>query len=411
MASCRLSSTATLRRALVLALLGAAAVAAPSSFVHPGVVVGAADLAAARARLAAGTEPTASFVKAAAALPQGRATYVPHGPPANGTISCGYYDKPDIGCSAEMSDVDSAYTQALLFALGGDAALAAASRATLALYTAGLKRYTNNTEGTCCGNEALQAAWVGTKLARTGEILRYTAGSGWTAAESAALSALLYNVHVPLLINGTPANGNWEASFIDTLIATAVFSENATLYDRAVSSWRARMPSYFYITSDGAGPPPDPQPNCQPQPVCEWYNQTVFDARVTGVCQETCRDLGHMQMGMTAFLSGAATATLQGDDLLKEQGPRFFAGSEFAASLLSGARNTSDPLLCNARPGGVIGGIAPVFELAHSLFARLGMDDPQTRRTLGIVRKNFAASGEFYICGPWETITFGLPLA
>ena len=171
------------------------------------------------------------------------------------------------------------------------------------------------------------------------------------------------------------------------------------------------MPSYFYITSDGAGPPPDPQPNCQPQPVCEWYNQTVFDARVTGVCQETCRDLGHMQMGMTAFLSGAATATLQGDDLLKEQGPRFFAGSEFAASLLSGARNTSDPLLCNARPGGVIGGIAPVFELAHSLFARLGMDDPQTRRTLGIVRKNFAASGEFYICGPWETITFGLPLA
>ena len=77
-------------------------------------------------------------------------------------------------------------------------------------------------------------------------------------------------MHVPLLINGTSANGNWMASFIDTLIATAVFSENATLYDNAVAKWRARAPSYFYVASDGAGPPPDPQPNCKPQPVCEW---------------------------------------------------------------------------------------------------------------------------------------------
>ena len=280
-----------LSAALLASALLAPATGAPAAFAHPGVVVGAADLAAARARLAAGAEPTASFVAAAAALPQGKATYVAAGPPANGTISCGYYDKPDIGCSAQMGDVDAAYTQALLFALGGAAELAAASRAILALYWTGLKRYTNNTEGTCCGNEALQAAWVGTKLARTGELLRHSPGSGWSDADSAALSALLYDVHVPLLINGTSANGNWMASFVDTLIATAVFSENATLYDDAVAKWRARAPSYFYLSSDGAGPPPDPQPNCQPQPVCEWYNQTVFDARVSGVCQETCRDL------------------------------------------------------------------------------------------------------------------------
>ena len=400
-----------LHAALSLALCACAASGAPASFGHPGGVVGAADLAAARARLAAGVEPTTSFVRAAAARPQGKASYAAGGPPANGTISCGYYDKPDIGCSAQMADVDAAYTQALLFALGaGDAALAAASRRILTLYTAGLKRYTNNTEGTCCGNEALQAAWVGTKLARTGELLRHTAGSGWSDAETAALSALLYNVHVPLLIGGTPANGNWEASFVDTLVATAVFSENATLYDNAVARWRGRAPSYFYIASDGAAPPPNPQPNCAPQPVCEWYNQTVFDARVSGVCQETCRDMGHMQMGFAAFLSGAATATLQGDDLLREQGPRLFAASEFAASLLNGARPVTDPLLCSGRAGGVIGSLAPTFELAHALFARLGLDDAQTRRQLANVRAKFVASGELYICGPWETITFGLPL-
>ena len=156
-----------------------------------------------------------------------------------------------------------------------------------------------------------------------------------------------------------------------------------------------------------------------------------------------------MQMGMAAFLSGAATATLQGDDLLREQGPRLFAASEFAASLLSGARPVTDPLLCSGRAGGVVGGPAPTFELAHALFARLGLDDAQTRRQLANVREKFLASGEsggamraqrreceraldreraashrpagparapkqplgeLYICGPWETITFGLPL-
>ena len=79
-------------------------------------------------------------------------------------------DKPDIGCSNEDSDVDAAYTQALLFAIGGDAALGESARAIVNLYSAGLHRYNNNTEGTCCGNEALQAAWVSAKLTRTAEV-------------------------------------------------------------------------------------------------------------------------------------------------------------------------------------------------------------------------------------------------
>jgi hypothetical protein len=399
-------------RAIALALLARAATPAPATFAHPGVVVGQQDISAARARLAAGAEPTTSFFRAASSLPQGRADYVPTGPPANGTISCGYYDKPDIGCSSQMRDVDAAYTQALLFALGGYPALAAASRGIVNLYSAGLKRYTNNTDGTCCGNEALQAAWVGAKFARTAELLRWTPNSGWTAADTAAFAAMMYEVHLPLLVNGTPANGNWEASFIEAMIGTAVFSENATLYDRSVAYWRGRMPSYFYTTSDGPSPPLNPQPNCSPQPYCEWYNQTVFDARVNGVCQETCRDLGHMQMGFAAFTNGAATATLQGDDLLRAEAPRLFAAAEFVTALqASGRANETNPLLCNNRPGGVLGGMAPTFELAHALFARLGMDDANTRSWLRErVRPNFLSSGEFYICGPWETISHGLPL-
>ena len=301
---------------------------------HPGVLLGAADIAAARSRLSLNEEPTASFFRAAAASPQGKPTYKPFGPPANGTISCGYFDQPNIGCSNEDSDVDAAYTQALLFALGGDPAHAATARAIINLYSAGLHKYSNNTQGTCCGNEALQAAWVGAKITRAAELLRWTPNSGWTEADTAAFNSLMYRVHVPLLFRGTNANGNWMASFVEALLGIAVFSENATLFSHATQQWVDRMPSYWFITSDGRAPPVDPQPNCQPQPWCEWYNQTVFNASTNGVCQETCRDMGHMQMGFAAFINGGATASLQGVDLLQQQAPRIFAASEFAAQLL-----------------------------------------------------------------------------
>ena len=34
------------------------------------------------------------------------------------------------------------------------------------------------------------------------------------------------------------------------------------------------------------------------------YGQNVFNASTDGVCQETCRDFGHMQMGMDIMMMG-----------------------------------------------------------------------------------------------------------
>ena len=89
------------------ALVVSVVVAAPTSFVHPGVVVSAADLAAARARLAAGTEPTKSYVAAAASLPQGRVDYKPVGPPSNGTISCGECLRWVLAHDVDYRDIDA----------------------------------------------------------------------------------------------------------------------------------------------------------------------------------------------------------------------------------------------------------------------------------------------------------------
>jgi hypothetical protein len=384
----------------VLAAAATDATGSAPAFAHPGVLVGAADIVALRSRLAARAEPTYSFYMTASASAQGSASYAPYGPPANGTISCGYYDQPNIGCSEEDSDVDAAYTQALLFAIGGEPAHAAKARAIVNLYSAGLREYNNNTDGTCCGNEALQAAWVSAKITRAAELLRHTPGSGWTADDSAAFNALMYDVHLPHLINGTSANGNWMASFLEGMLGIAVFSENATLFDHAVKAWRDRAPSYFYVTADGAAPPLDPQPNCEPQPLCEWYNQTLFDSRVTGVCQETCRDMGHMQMGMAAFINGAATATLNGVDLLAQNAQRLFAASEFAATLLLNATPAViDPaLLCDNNP--VHLALMPTLEIAHALFVRLGLDDVQTRAQLA---QNVRPHANPYVIAPTHT--------
>jgi hypothetical protein len=136
----------------------------------------------------------------------------------------------------------------------------------------------------------------------------------------------------------------------------------------------------------------------------------VFNASVSGVCQETCRDMGHMQMGFAAFVNGAATAELQGQPLFSQHAPRLLAASEFAATLLLNATPpaVAPALLCSGAP--VQLRLAPTFEVAHSYFARLGLDDPATRQQLADnVRPKADPTGSQMSL--WETLSHGLPIA
>lgn len=49
-----------------------------------------------------------------------------------------------------------------------------------------------------------------------------------------------------------------------------------------------------------------------------YLSQRVFNESTDGVCQETCRDFGHMQMGMASAMNTAETAHVQGVDLWGE---------------------------------------------------------------------------------------------
>ena len=337
-----------LRAAFLASLAAALALGAPSPFVHPGVFLGAEQLAFARARARAGDEPFASALAKALASPLGSVAYALQGPPANHVIECGSYSKPNLGCSAEDSDGAAAYLGLVLFAITDDARHAAVATRILRAYAA-LEKYNNS-------NAPLQAAWGLSKWSRAAELALHLPGTGWTAGDAEAFAAMLARAAVPLVENGSGSNGNWEASMIEGLMGFAVLTENAELFDRAVSFWRERVPANFYnFALDGKKPRPAPRGDPS------WYGQVVFSAATSGVAQETCRDLGHTTYSVAATSNAAETALLQGVDLWAAEEERLATAFDFNAHLmLAGVKSPAD--LC----GGTAVKVAeyPSFEVA-----------------------------------------------
>lgn len=113
----------------------------------------------------------------------------------------------------------------------------------------------------------------------------------------------------------------------------AVFTENTTMFQHALDFWRQRVPAYFWTLSDGPYPHHVPRGRSNWNDTHygggAWYGQQVFNASTNGVCQETCRDFGHMQMGMASAHYTAETAFIQGVDLWQEEHVRLSAAMEF----------------------------------------------------------------------------------
>ena len=323
---------------------------------HPGVLVSSKQLSSVRAALASREEPFASVHAKASSSRFAKLNWEPLGPPASGTIECGFYDRPNRGCSDEAEDAIAAYTHARLFALDGDAAHARAAARIMDAY-AGLKGYSND-------NAPLQAAWSASKWSRAAELVVHADGGGaavWPRKSADAFRAMLRRAALPLIAN---SNGNWALSMIEGMLGIAVLTEDEKLFSRAADFWRTRVPAYVYVSADGKEPVDRPnRPGGQgPANGNGWYGQKTFDGRVEGISQETCRDLEHTQMGLAAALNAAETARIQGVDLFDEEAPRLVAGLEFHARLLLGEKT----------PAYVCGGSVndanthPMFELGFT---------------------------------------------
>jgi hypothetical protein len=356
-------------------------------FRHPGVLVSQAQLEFVKAKIKAGEAPWTNAFQKAKGSRYGSLSYRAN---PRATVECGDYSNPDIGCSDEKDDVTAAYTQALLFALTGDARYAEKSMEIMNAWSAVLKSHTNN-------NAPLQSGWCSSIFPRAAEIILHTYGK-WDPADVERFRSMLRDVYLPEVVNGSPIptnNGNWELTMIEATIGIGVFLDDRATFDKALSMWRARVPAYIYMSSDGATPRPPPGADTSGAAlVSYWYGQEML---MDGVGQETCRDLGHLQYGFAAMINAAETARLQGVDLYAAEQARITAGLEFNAQFLAGAK--VPPWLCHGQLSSVSD--AGMWEIAYNAYAgRAGVAMPFTEQ---VVMKNRPSGTNHHMV--WETLT------
>lgn len=375
------------RPVLALVLLSQSLIALSAApFTHPGILVNLEQLHFVRDRVKAGAEPWKSALEKLRASRYASLAYTAK---PRAVVECGAYSNPNIGCRDERADAVAAYTHALLWQLTGDEAHAQKAIEIMNAWSAVVERHTNH-------NAPLQASWAASVFPRAAEIVRHTY-SGWAPAEIERFGAMLRRAYLPHIEEGRPNyNGNWELSMIEAMIGCGVFLDDRRLFDKAIAMWRQRVPAYFYLAKDGALPVPPPLGNKDtPEALIKyWYGQEKF---VDGLGQETCRDFGHLQLGLAAAINTAETALIQGVDLYAEEAERITAGMEFHAGFLLG-----DPI-----PDWLGGGkldlrAVDTWEIAYNHYhGRRGLPLP---RTESLIRTKVRPT-EVDLFMAWETLT------
>jgi hypothetical protein len=339
------------------AFLMAIAISVPalsSEFVHPGMLNTRTELDFIKSKIIAGAEPWKTAFKSMHSSSYARLTWTPT--PWD-TVNCGSYSVPDSGCSAESNDAKAAYTHALLWYFTDSAVYAQKSIQILDAWAATIKAHTNS-------NAPLQAAWTASLFPLAAEILRATYPQ-WTGAEISQFSTMLTKTFLPLIINGKPTtNGNWELTMTDALLCIGVFNEDTAAFNKGIFLWRKRVPAYFYMSTDGSTPvrPYGTNNFASDSAITKyWYTPGQF---ADGLCQETCRDFGHTQMGLAAAINTAEIAYHQGTDLYAENDKRIMTAMEFHAAPLLGHPKLS--WLC----GDSLTGLKPAatWEIAYNHF-------------------------------------------
>lgn len=345
---------------------------APQNFVHPGVVIGQEQLDFVKSKVQAKQSP---WVDAYQSLLTSRFGSLSREPKPRSVVDCGFYNKPNNGCTDEAQDALSAYGTALLWYVTGEKKFADKSISIMNAWSKVITAHTNQ-------NAPVQAGWAAASWVKAAEIIRYS-NAGWGDDDIQQFKKMLEEVYLPIVIPGSSYNGNWElgtqipllflllllllCNFLNMFIhlltnsnhqkvmmeaaqGISVFCEDRDSYDKAMQKFFGRAPAYVYLTSDGPYPKiaPDHKISTREEVEDFWFGQKVFSEN--GIAQETCRDLCHLGSGLSSMAHIAETSLLQGWDLLKETdvGDRLKYGLEFNLKYQLQPENRPD-WLCNGK--------------------------------------------------------------
>ncbi|MFF2325474.1 MULTISPECIES: alginate lyase family protein [unclassified Streptomyces] len=360
-----------------------AVAAAPAAFTHPGVLVSRPQLDFVRAKVQAGAQPWKSAYDQMLASRYASLTRTAK---PRAVVECGSYSNPNYGCTDEREDAIAAYTLSLAWYISQDSRYATKAIEIMDAWSAVIQDHTNS-------NAPLQTGWAGSSWPRAAEIMKYTYGS-WP--NSGRFATMLRDVYLPKVINGSHSNGNWELSMTEAAIGIAVFLEDRTSYDKAVATFRGRVPAYIYLTSDGALPKTAPGSGLDTRDkiITYWQGQSTF---MDGLSQETCRDLTHTGYGLSAISHIAETGRIQGQDLYPEIAERLRHALGLHATYQLGAAVPAS--LCG---GSLKDSLGPVTEVGfNALHNRMGIAMTNTQALTEQQRP--AGSNNLFVA--WETLT------
>lgn len=357
--------------------------AAPASFTHPGVLVSRPQLDFVRQKVLTGAQPWKSAYDQMMA---GAYASLTRTAKPRAIVECGSYSNPNYGCTDEREDAIAAYTLSLAWFITKDSRYAQKAIQIMDAWSGVIKDHTNS-------NAPLQTGWAGSSWPRAAEIIKYTY-TGWP--NSGRFATMLRDVYLPEVSNGSHSNGNWELSMTEAALGIAVFLEDRSAYDKAVTKFRGRVPAYIYVTADGALPKAAPGSglDTRDEIVRYWQGQSTF---MNGLSQETCRDLTHTGYGLSAISHIAETSRIQGQDLYPEIADRLRHALGLHATYQLGA--AVPPSLCG---GTLKDSLGPVTEVGfNALHNRMGYAMTNTQTLTA--RQRPAASNNLFVA--WETLT------
>lgn len=321
-----------------------------SAFTHPGLLHTAADLARMKAAVADRRSPVHDGYLALAAHARSAASYAVQNTGQITTWGRGPADHQN----QAVADSAAAYQNALVWSVTGDTAHADKARDILNAWSGSLTAVTG-------ADGPLGAGLQAFKFVNAAELLRHTGYDGWSAADIARCEQSFLRVWYPALSGYCLyANGNWDLTSLQTLLAIGVFCDEPALFHDALR-----------FAAAGAG------------------NGSVLHRIVTaaGQGQESGRDQGHEQLAVGLLADAAQVAWNQGVDLWGSAGNRILANVEYAARYNLGGDVPFVPGL--DRTGKYVkqtvspvsrGTLPPVYEMAYAHYAGVrGLDTPYTR--------------------------------
>ena len=279
--------------AILVVILALLTGRASAQIVHPGVAHSKQDIEFVKKQVSEKQEP---WFTAWERLRQSSSASLDYQPTPYEQVERGPYNNPDRGSSEFSKDGKAAYVHALIWAISGDDAHAKKSAEILNAWSSKFRKLSHH-------DARLLAGISGYHYCVAAELLKHT-WDGWAEKDQAQFARMLSGILYPLIKDFYPsANGNWDASMMQLLIAMGVHLDDQQMIDKCVE---------YFKNGVGNGA------------IGNYFNEL-------GQCQESGRDQGHTQMGLDFLSCTCETAWIQGIDLYREKDNRLLKGFEYTA--------------------------------------------------------------------------------